>query len=31
MIMFISEKKLKGPEFVRKHILDRHQDKFDEV
>ena len=27
----LSGKKFKGPEFVRKHILNKHQDKLDEV
>lgn len=27
----LSGKKFKGPEFVRKHILNKHQDKIDEV
>jgi hypothetical protein len=27
----LSGKKFKGPEFVRKHILNKHQDKIDEA
>src|SRR5689334_7760964 len=27
----LSGKKFKGPEFVRKHILNKHQDKLDDV